>query len=253
MPGQDAFASGQSALHRLDARVKVVCAVTWSTCLAGLNDVRLLGLAAIVAAGLVLAARPRPRWLMRRMVLMSGFVAVLWLFVPWSVPGESVLSWGPVTITSAGVQQTLCLTLRFLAIVLACMMLLGTSSLFDVTRALQALRVPPKLVVLLLFCVRYVQLIRLEFDRMLAAARCRGFQPRTTLHTYHTYANLVGLLFVRSHDRAERIHEAMRCRGYTGQLPPAPPRPLTWHDVAFGGVVVGLALALVVFEWMITN
>jgi cobalt/nickel transport system permease protein len=48
--------------------------------------------------------------------------------------------------------------------------------------------------------------------------KARAFRPAFSLHTYRSYANLVGMLLVRSVDRAERVHAAMLCRGYTGRF-----------------------------------
>jgi cobalt/nickel transport system permease protein len=49
--------------------------------------------------------------------------------------------------------------------------------------------------------------------------RARCFRPGVNLHSYRSYAQLMGMLLVRSLDRAERVGEAMLCRGYAGKLP----------------------------------
>ena len=46
--------------------------------------------------------------------------------------------------------------------------------------------------------------------------KIRGFQPRTNLHTYRSYAYLAGMLLVRSYDRGENVFQAMLCRGFHG-------------------------------------
>jgi cobalt/nickel transport system permease protein len=53
---------------------------------------------------------------------------------------------------------------------------------------------------------------------MRQAMRARGFKPRTDTHTYRTFAWLVGMLLVKSWDRAERVHGAMLCRGFRGRF-----------------------------------
>jgi cobalt/nickel transport system permease protein len=47
----------------------------------------------------------------------------------------------------------------------------------------------------------------------------RAFRPKSNMHTYKTYAYLVGMLIVRSYDHSQRIYNAMLCRGFTGKFP----------------------------------
>ena len=250
---QEPFADGTSILHRFDARAKLVAALVYCCVVALLGDWRALVLAVVFSSGLLGLARPNARLAARRLLVVNAFVAFLWLFVPWSVPGEPLMTWGPVTVTREGVDFSLLLTLRVNAIVFACIALLATSRTVDVAHALRALRVPEKLVVVLFFCVRYIEVIHGEYRRLAAAIKVRGFRPRTNLHTYRTYANLVGMLLVRSHDRAARIYEAMVCRGFTGRLPGPGEGRLRARDAIAAAGIVAFALLLVGLQWMATT
>ena len=42
---------------------------------------------------------------------------------------------------------------------------------------------------------------------------------RDSLHTYRSYACLVGMLLVKSFDRARRVRMAMLLRGFDGRFP----------------------------------
>ena len=247
---QEPFAAGTSLLHTLDARAKLVAAAVYSVVVAVIGDFLALAAALVFAAALLFAARLDARHLVRRLVVVNAFVAFLWLFLPWSVAGEALAKWGPITVTREGVALALKLTLRCNAIVCACIALLGTSRIVDVAHALRALRVPQKLVVVLFFCVRYIDVIHAERRRLMGAMRIRGFRPRTNAHTYRTYANLVGLLLVRSHDRAARVYEAMLCRGFDGTFRSLGEGRLCGRDVAAAAGVIVLALVLVGLEWM---
>ena len=72
-----------------------------------------------------------------------------------------------------------------------------------------------------------------EYQRLARAARIRGFRAGTDLHTYRTYAYLVGMLFVRAADRAERVRNAMLCRGFNGQIPAPPLAAMGQRDHLF--------------------
>ena len=70
----------------------------------------------------------------------------------------------------------------------------------------------------------------------------RGFVAGSNRHSFQSLGNLVGMILVRSMERAERVEEAMRCRGYAGKLPHAPATPLCPRDRAFAAATI-LALA----------
>jgi cobalt/nickel transport system permease protein len=96
------------------------------------------------------------------------------------------------------------------------MAFVATMSVFTMGRAMRHLHVPNKIVQLFFFTYRYIHVIHMEYQRLMKTLKIRGFYPRTNLHTYRTYAYLVGMVIVRSHDRAERVRAAMLCRGFSG-------------------------------------
>jgi cobalt/nickel transport system permease protein len=119
-------------------------------------------------------------------------------------------------------------------------------------RALSCLGLPDKLVHLLFFTVRYIQVIEGEYLRMRAAMVVRGFKPGTSFHTYRSCAYMVGMLLVRSSDRAERVYRAMLCRGFDGRFN-------RLDDFAMSGKDWGLLLVISLWllgigwlEWMVT-
>jgi cobalt/nickel transport system permease protein len=84
--------------------------------------------------------------------------------------------------------------------------------------ALGSLGIPDKLVHLLLITYRYVFVMEQEYQRLIRAMKIRGFKPGTNLHSYQSYAYLVGMLFVHASARAERVSKAMKCRGFIGRF-----------------------------------
>jgi cobalt/nickel transport system permease protein len=80
------------------------------------------------------------------------------------------------------------------------------------------MRVPEKIVRLLLMTYRYVFVIEQEYLRLIRATKIRGFRPGTNMNTYRTYAYVVGMLLVRAAARADRVHQAMLCRGFRGKF-----------------------------------
>ena len=100
---------------------------------------------------------------------------------------------------------------------------------------------------------RYVFVIEQEYQRLLKAVKIRNFQPKTNMHTYRTYAYLVGMLFVRASARAERVHHAMLCRGFKGKFYCLYDFSVSRLDLIWSAFMGAAIIGLGVLEWMKTT
>jgi cobalt/nickel transport system permease protein len=114
--------------------------------------------------------------------------------------------------------MALLITCKTSAILIGFTALVASMHLATLGHTLTRLGVPDKLVHLLLLAYRYIFVIQIEYQRLVRAAKLRNFRPSTTLHTYRTYAYLLGMLFVRASERSARVHQAMKCRGFNGRF-----------------------------------
>ncbi|MDR0880936.1 MAG: cobalt ECF transporter T component CbiQ [Candidatus Adiutrix sp.] len=235
--------TSQTWLDRLDPRLKILAAVIWSFLLATLATslAAALGLAGSLA--LAALARLAPGETLRRLAAVNVFILLMWLTLPFAYnsPGTVVASLGFLEVTREGLRLTILLTLKANGVALGAMAWLGAASWPQLAAAARKLGAPEKLTAMFVLMTRYFQVIRQEYARLTLAMRARGFQPGMNFHTYRSLANLVGLLLVRSVDRAERVHAAMLCRGYRGRLWLEEDFQLTRLD----WVATGLLLAVV--------
>jgi cobalt/nickel transport system permease protein len=77
---------------------------------------------------------------------------------------------------------------------------------------------PPLLVQIASFMLRYGDVIADELARMRIARESRGFRARGP-RAWGVLARTAGALFIRTYERGERVHLAMVSRGYTGTMP----------------------------------
>lgn len=236
-------------LHRVDARVKIIVAVAFAlvVALAERDAVLLasLGAAALLAAVGRLPARP----LAARLAALNVFVTLVWLTVPATGVGEVVARLGPVPLHADGLALAWQITLKANAILLVLTALLATSPVFSLVHGLAHLKVPDKLVQLLFFTWRYVHDIFREAARLRRAMKVRAFTPGTNLHTYRSYAYLIGTLLVRGFDRSERVYDAMVLRGFSGTLPAYYHPRLRVSDGVMLVAGLGAIVLLGVMEW----
>ncbi len=211
--------AGGSAVAAVDPRTRIVAAVAWALVVVGLSSPAVLAAAvAIAVATARLAALPwRPT--ASKVLAMDGFIVALLVLLPFTTPGTPIATLGPFVASAEGVQLALAIALKANAIVLMLLALVGTLEPPALGDALRRLAVPATLVHLLLFTVRYVAVLNDEATRLRTAMRARAFEPRTNRHTLTTYGYLVGMLLVRAAERAERVLEAMKCRGFDGRWP----------------------------------
>jgi cobalt/nickel transport system permease protein len=128
---------------------------------------------------------------------------------------------------------------------------LATMTVDTLGHTLNRLRLPDKMVHLLLITYRYLFVIEQEYQRLVRAMKIRNFRPKTNLHSYRTYAYLVGMLFVRASERARRVHSAMICRGFNGRFFSLRAFPHHPRNHVFSLCMI-IALALLVsLEWLV--
>ena len=117
--------------------------------------------------------------------------------------------------------------------------------------ALRHLYVPEKLVNLFFFSFRYIHVIQEEYVRLSNALKIRCFRPKSNVHTYKTYAYLLGMLLLRSYDRSCRVYQAMLCRGFRGEFWMLDHFQIRKSDLIFGGVIVLFVLGIGFSQWEI--
>lgn len=234
-----------------DPRLRILAALATVMALSQLTALPVAALACAVT--LIVAALSRGGLPWRRLLHLEGFVLMLLIVLPLTVPGVTLAQLGPLTISAEGLSQAALLGFKITAAVLAMTVLLAGLDPVRLGGALRALRVPGRLVALFVATARYVDLLGLEAARLHAAMRARGFRPRTDRHMLRSYGNLMGMLLVRALARAERVDEAMRARGFAGHLPLQDAPPLSPPDIARATLIAGGALGLLIGDraWLI--
>lgn len=235
-------------VDRLDQRTRIVAAC--GMVLAAVAMRSTAGQIAMVATslGLVSLAGLKSRDLLRRLLHVEGFMIVLLVLLPLTMPGRTLAQIGPLALSEEGLRRAFAIVLKVNAAALATFALLSSLEPVRLGRGLASLGMPARLVHLLLFLVRYQTLFREEGARLIEAMRARGFKPGLNLRTWRAYGNFTGMLLVRSMERAERVEEAMRCRGFTGRFPLRATKPLRLVDLRFGASVGALLALILVWD-----
>ena len=237
-----------SPLRRLDSRWKLAALVLAALATAALRSLPAAALALAGALLLVGLGRLPPRWYGARLAAAGVLLALFVLPLPLLVREGPRWHWGPLSLSLPGARLALLIGGKALAVLSLALVLLATAPLDATLKAAHALRLPGLLVQLGLLSYRYLYLLADELARLRVALRVRGFRNRASWHSYRTVGHVAGTLLVRSYERAERVGQAMRCRGFDGTF-----RSLTEFrtrpaDVLGFLLVVGAAAALVALD-----
>ncbi len=167
---------------------------------------------------LILLSRVTLPVLLKRIAVEFAFIAVVLLGTLFRRGGEVVFAWGAIEITSEGLIVLGSVTTKALLSLLMLNLLTLTTSISALLNALVALKTPPLLVAILASMYRYINVLVGEFNAMRRAAASRNLTGNSSWHR-QVIGNMMGVLFIRTYERGDRVYQAMLARGYRG-LPP---------------------------------
>ncbi|GLZ82017.1 cobalt ECF transporter T component CbiQ [Actinorhabdospora filicis] len=219
-----------SAVHRLPPEVKIAASVgfTLLVVLTPREAMWAFGVYALLLAIVVAAARVRPGWLLRRVVIELPFVLIA-LLLPFFGGGETV-HWLGLNLSVTGLYGAWNIAAKGTLGVVSSLLLAATTPVNDLLTGLDRLRCPRVMTQIAGFMLRYGQVLGEEAARMRVARLSRGYEQRF-LWQLRAWATGAGALFLRAFERGERVYVAMLSRGYAGVMPRLggrPARPAEW-------------------------
>ncbi len=112
------------------------------------------------------------------------------------------------------------------------------SKWYDLTGALKRFHIPDIFIMVLDITIKYLYLLG-EFSlNLLYALKLRSVGKNNK--KYHTLGGIAGNMFLQSRELAQEMHQAMECRGFSGEYRVPSKRKLVWQDYCY--IVIHLAL-----------
>ncbi|MEU0300138.1 cobalt ECF transporter T component CbiQ [Streptomyces sp. NPDC006175] len=244
------YRHGHSPVHALPPHCKLAAVLCFVVAVVSTprEAVWAFGLYALLLAAVAALARIPAGFLLKRLVIEVPFVAFA-LLMPFVVPGEQTELLG-VPVSVPGLWGAWNVLAKGTLGVAASVILASTTELRSLLLGLQRLRLPPLLVQIASFMIRYGDVITDELRRMSIARRSRGFEARGVRH-WSVLAKTAGALFIRSYERGERVHLAMVSRGYTGTMPVIDEVTASRTQWAHAAALPVLALVVCLLGWTV--
>lgn len=221
------FFPGESFVHRLDPRTKLIMLVVYIVALFMAESwISYAVMFAFLAFAVTISKIP-PKSIvrgMKPMVVILVFTGVLNLFM---TPGETVwLKFWIFTITKEGVIRAFFMVTRILMLVSGTFLLTYTTSPIALTDGLESLLSPLKkihlpiheLAMMMCIALRFIPTLIEETDKIMSAQKARGadFESGSLMERVKALVPILIPLFVGAFRRADELATAMECRCYHG-------------------------------------
>ncbi|MGW6709956.1 cobalt ECF transporter T component CbiQ [Streptomyces sp. NPDC054956] len=242
------YRHGHSPVHELPPHCKLAATFAFVVVVVSTprEAVWAFGLYAVLLAAATAVARIPAGFLLRRLLIEVPFVAFA-VLMPFVAQGERVEFLG-MSLSVSGLWGAWNVLAKGTLGVAASVLLASTTELRALLLGLQRLKLPPLLVQIASFMIRYGDVITDELRRMSIARRSRGFEARGIRH-WGVLAKTAGALFIRSYERGERVYLAMVSRGYAGSMPVIDEVAATRAQWAYASALPVTALAVCLMGW----
>lgn len=242
----DTLAQGNSWIHRLDPRAKLVTTLVYILTVVSYDKYTISALLPFVIYPVVLVGLGNlpVSYLLHKLLIVAPFAVLIGLFNPL-IDTSVHYAIGPVAVTGGWISFA-SLLIRFVLTVGAALIFIALTSFNGLCVALEQLRVPSAFIIQLLFLYRYLFVLMEETVRISRARTLRTFNSGGL--SLGIYGSLLGHLLLRTLARAERIHLAMRCRGFDGHMHLSRPASFGSRELVFVLAWSSLFLALRLYD-----
>ena len=206
------FFPGNSAVHRLDPRVKIVLTVAFIVLLFLAQGPVSYALIIAFLAVVIGISRISPKM-------------VLNLFY---TPGTYIFQWHFLHISVEGIKLAIFMVLRLMLLIIATSMLTYTTSPIQLTDGLERLLSPLKklhapvheLSMMMSIALRFIPTLIEETEKIISAQKARGadFDSGNLIQRAKAMIPILVPLFISAFRRADELATAMECRLYRGDV-----------------------------------
>ena len=249
------YTEGNSALHKLDSRIKLLCAITAIFCIVALSHwyVPLLFFGACF--GLVTYSRAKIKVYIDRLLIPITLIAFIGIIMPFTY-GTTIVARVPflmIPIYSQGIYFGILVFTRAISAVSVLNLLILVTPISSVMDALAWFRVPGVLIDTMLIMFRYIGILSDESGRMYRAqvSRCGHSKSVGYFSKLTNIGNIAGSLLVRAFDRSQKVGDAMVSRGYTAKYSlfmNLEKKKLPKLDAFIGALVIAATVSILVVD-----
>ena len=249
----------ESAIHKLDPRVKIVVTIIYIVSLFVTNDwIGYLAAFLFLAASIVISKVPLSL-ILRGMKSIAVLLGITIFFNLIFTPGDVVLvSFWKIKITQAGLNMAIRMGIRLSFLIVGTSLMTLTTTPNQLTNALERLMKPlnfmlpvHEIAMMMSIALRFIPILMEETDKIMKAQMARGadFETGNIIVRIKNMVPLLVPLFISAFRRANDLAMAMEARCYHGGAGRTQMKPLSYRGSdwgAYGVAVAYLAVCIVI-------
>lgn len=220
------FIPGNSVIHRLDPRTKIIVTVIYIVLLFLIKDFYgYLILAPFLILPILLSGIP-VKYIFKGLRPLIFLILITMVFNILFTSGEVLYTLGPLKITKEGLEMSAFIALRLIFLVTGTSYITLTTSPIALTDGIEYILNPFKkigvpaheLAMMMTIALRFIPTLLEETEKIIKAQMARGadFQSRNILNRAKNLVPLLVPLFISAFRRADELAMAMEARCYRG-------------------------------------
>lgn len=246
-----------SAIHRLDPRVKLMGTLVYVIGLFIVNNILGYILCAIALCAVIGISKVPIKFIVKGLKAVVIILLITVVFNMFLTPGLTVIEIGIFRITLEGIKSSIFMTLRLIMLIMGCSLMTLTTTPNNLTdglekalKPLEAIKVPVHDVAMMMsIALRFIPILLEETDKIMKAQAARGvdFENGSIIKKAKNMVPILVPLFVSAFRRANDLAVAMEARCYRGGLGRTKMKPLKYNNkdyLAYVVFVIFLALAI---------
>lgn len=222
------YYAGNSVLHKLDARTKVILALMYIVCtflcknIVAFGALLLSGLLLIILSGIPFKIILKS---LKPIMIIMMFTVIINIF--WTKGEIPLFEWQFISIYREGIYNAAFMAIRIIVLILGTgLFMTYTTTPIQLTDAIERLLLPLKKIkvpvhefaMMMTIALRFVPTLMEETERIMSAQKARGadFSNGSLIKRAKALIPILIPLFISSFRRADELATAMECRCYHG-------------------------------------
>lgn len=258
------YVDGNSVIHRMDARVKILLSILYIVLLFVINSAYGYAVFGVFTAFIVIISKVPVKYVikgLKPMLYILIFTALINLFV---TGGDTVLwqssLWQGLKITKEGVTTATQMVLRLVFLVVGTSLLTLTTTPIMLTdgiekllKPLNAIKVPShEIAMMMTIAIRFIPTLSEETEKIIKAQMARGadFESGNVLRRTKAMVPILVPLFISAFKRADDLAIAMDSRCYNSgkKRTRMKQMKMTWIDAAASGVMIAFSVLVIAIQ-----
>lgn len=220
------YIPGNSVVHRLDPRTKIIITLAYMVILFVLNNFQGYIFPVVFILFTMILSKISLRYIMKGLRPLFFIIALTFVLNSFMIKGRVIYKIGPLDITYEGLSQGAFMAIRLILLIIGTSLLTLTTSPISLTDGIERLMSPFKrfgvpaheLAMMMTIALRFIPTLLEETDKIMKAQMARGadFESGNIINRAKNLVPLLVPLFISAFRRADDLAMAMESRCYRG-------------------------------------